>query len=119
MCFIDPFQGTVMAKFAALNLKLKTVAILEATDQDYSVGLAQFFTEAFTSLGGAIAGGKPQAYNANDTDFRSQLTAIKALKPQAIYVPGYYTGVGLIARQARELGQGFIRVGDVFQDFGA
>jgi len=104
MCFIDPFQGTVMAKFAALNLKLKNVAILEATDQDYSVGLAQFFTEAFTSLGGTIAGGKPQAYIANDTDFRSQLTAIKALKPQAIYVPGYYTGVGLIARQARELG---------------
>ena len=104
VCFIDPFQGPVMAKFAALDLKLKNVAILEAIDQDYSVGLTQFFTEAFTALGGTIAGGKPQAYNANDTDFRSQLTAIKALKPQAIYVPGYYTGVGLIARQARELG---------------
>jgi branched-chain amino acid transport system substrate-binding protein len=104
MCFIDPFQGTVMAKFAAINLKLKNVAILEAADQDYSVGLTQYFSEAFTSLGGTIAGGKPQAYQANDTDFRSQLTAIKALNPQAIYVPGYYTGVGLIARQARELG---------------
>jgi len=104
MCFIDPFQGTVMAKFAALNLKLKKVAILEDVRNDYSVGLAQFFTEAFGSLGGAIAGGKPQAYNAGDTDFRSQLTAIKALNPEAIYVPGYYTEVGLIARQARELG---------------
>jgi len=104
MCFIDPFQGTVMAKFAAVNLKLKNVAILEDVKNDYSVGLAQFFTEAFTSLGGSIAGGKPQAYNAGDTDFRSQLTAIKALKPEAIYAPGYYTEVGLIARQARELG---------------
>ena len=104
MCFIDPFQGTVMAKFAALNLKLKTVAILEDVRNDYSVGLTQYFTEAFTSLGGAIASGKPQAYNAGDTDFRSQLTAIKAMKPEAIYVPGYYTDVGLIARQARELG---------------
>ena len=104
MCFIDPFQGTVMAKFAAVNLKLKNVAILEDVRNDYSVGLAQFFTESFTSLGGAIASGKPQAYNAGDTDFRSQLTAIKALHPEAIYVPGYYTEVGLIARQARELG---------------
>ena len=104
MCFIDPFQGTVMAKFAALNLKLKKVAILEDVRNDYSVGLTQYFTEAFSSLGGSIAGGKPQAYNAGDTDFRSQLTAIKAVKPEAIYVPGYYTDVGLIARQARELG---------------
>jgi branched-chain amino acid transport system substrate-binding protein len=104
MCFIDPFQGTVMAKFAAINLKLKKVAILEDVRNDYSVGLAQYFTEAFSSLGGGIAGGKPQAYNAGDTDFRSQLTAIKALKPEAIFVPGYYTEVGLIARQARELG---------------
>ncbi len=104
MCFIDPFQGTVMAKFAAINLKLKKVAILEDVRNDYSVGLTQYFTEAFGSLGGSIAGGKPQAYNAGDTDFRSQLTAIKALKPEAIYVPGYYADVGLIARQTRELG---------------
>ena len=104
MCFIDPFQGTVMAKFAALNLKLKTVAILEDVRNDYSVGLTQYFSEAFSSLGGAIASGRPQAYNAGDTDFRSQLTAIKAMKPEAVYVPGYYTDVGLIARQARELG---------------
>jgi branched-chain amino acid transport system substrate-binding protein len=104
MCFIDPFQGTVMAKFAAINLQLKNVAVLIDVKNEYSVGLAQFFTEAFTSLGGSIAGGKPQAYSSGDTDFRSQLTAIKALKPQAVFVPGYYTEVGLIARQARELG---------------
>ncbi len=103
MCFIDDFQGTVMAKFAALNLKLTKVAILEDARNDYSVGLADIFAKAFVSLGGTIPG-KVQAYNAGDTDFRSQLTAIKAMNPQAIWCPGYYTEAGLIARQARELG---------------
>jgi branched-chain amino acid transport system substrate-binding protein len=102
MCFIDPFQGTVMAKFAAQNLSLKQVAILTDNKNAYSVGLTQFFKEAFTQLGGQIV--TEQSYGSGDTDFRSQLTAIKARKPQAIYLPGYYTEAGLIARQARELG---------------
>lgn len=102
MCFIDPFQGTVMAKFAANDLKLKKVAILKDVKNEYSVGLSQFFTEAFTQLGGAIV--TEQAYSSGDQDFRAQLTAIKAKNPEAIYLPGYYTEVGLIARQARELG---------------
>jgi branched-chain amino acid transport system substrate-binding protein len=102
MCFIDPFQGTVMAKFAAQNLKLKKVAILKDVKSDYSVGLTQFFTESFTALGGSIL--TEQAFSAGDQDFRAQLTAIKAKHPEAIYIPGYYTEVGLIARQARELG---------------
>ena len=102
MCFIDPFQGTVMAKFAATNLGLKKVAILKDVKNDYSVGLAKFFTDAFTQLGGTIV--TEQAYSAGDQDFRAQLTAIKAKSPQAIFLPGYYTEAGLIARQARELG---------------
>jgi branched-chain amino acid transport system substrate-binding protein len=102
MCFIDPFQGTVMAKFAAQNLSLKQVAILTDNKNAYSVGLTQFFKEAFIQLGGQIV--TEQSYGSGDTDFRSQLTAIKAKKPQAIYLPGYYTEAGLIARQARELG---------------
>ncbi len=102
MCFIDPFQGTVMAKFAAQNLHLKQVAILKDVKNDYSVGLAKFFTDAFTQLGGSII--TEQAYSAGDQDFRAQLTAIKAKNPQAIFLPGYYTEAGLIARQARELG---------------
>lgn len=102
MCFIDPFQGTVMARFAGDSLHLKRVAILKDVKNDYSVGLAQFFTEAFTHTGGQIV--VETAYSAGDQDFRSQLTAIKAKNPQAIFVPGYYTEVGLIARQARELG---------------
>lgn len=102
MCFIDPFQGTVMAKFASENLGLKRVAILKDVKSDYSVGLAQFFTEAFTAAGGSIS--TEQAYAAGDQDFSAQLTAIKAKKPEAIFIPGYYTEVGLIARKARELG---------------
>jgi branched-chain amino acid transport system substrate-binding protein len=102
-CFIDPFQGTVMARFAAQNLGLKRVAILKDVKNDYSVGLAQYFTQEFTqNQGGSITG--EQAYNEGDSDFRSQLTALKGNNPEAIFVPGYYTEVGLIARQARELG---------------
>lgn len=102
MCFIDPFQGTVMAKFAAQNLGLKKVAVLKDVKSDYSVGLSQFFTEAFTGMGGKVV--VEQAYTAGDQDFSAQLTAIKATNPEAIFVPGYYTEVGLIARKARELG---------------
>jgi branched-chain amino acid transport system substrate-binding protein len=102
MCFIDPFQGTVMAKFASTNLGLKRVAILKDIKSDYSVGLAQFFSESFRAAGGEIVA--EQAYQAGDQDFSSQLTAIKAKNPEAIFVPGYYTEVGLIARKAKELG---------------
>jgi len=102
MCFIDPFQGTVMAKFTADNLKLKKVAILTDLKNEYSVGLTQFFKEAFTQRGGQIVA--EQSYSSGDQDFRAQLTALKAKNPEAIYLPGYYTEAGLIARQARELG---------------
>lgn len=102
VCFIDPFQGTVMAKFAQETLKLKNVAILRDVKNDYSVGLADFFTQTFVKNGGKIV--VDQSYSAGDMDFKSQLTAIRAKKPDAIYVPGYYTEVGLIARQAKELG---------------
>jgi branched-chain amino acid transport system substrate-binding protein len=102
VCFIDPFQGTVMAKFVTEQLKLKNVAILKDNKSDYSLGLSQFFTETFTKLGGTIVA--EEAYSKGDTDFRGQLTALKGKKPEAIYVPGYYTDVGVIARQAKELG---------------
>ncbi|MEY4632424.1 MAG: hypothetical protein RIQ81_2544, partial [Pseudomonadota bacterium] len=102
VCFIDPFQGFVMARFAADNLKVKKVAILRDVKNDYSVGLSKFFTETFKKLGGEIV--VDQSYSAGDIDFKSQLTAIRGKKPEAIFVPGYYTEVGLIARQARSLG---------------
>ena len=102
VCFIDPFQGSVMAKFAFNSLKLKKVAILRDVKNDYSIGLADFFIETFTKLGGEIV--VDQSFSQGDVDFKSQLTSIKGKNPEAIFVPGYYTEVGLIARQARELG---------------
>ncbi|GEJ57593.1 ABC transporter substrate-binding protein [Anaeromyxobacter diazotrophicus] len=102
VCFIDPFQGTVMAKFARENLKINNVAVLRDVGNDYSVGLANFFAAKFKDLGGTIVA--DESYKAGDQDFKAQLTAIKNKKIQAIYVPGYYTDVALIARQARELG---------------
>lgn len=102
ICFIDPFQGTVMARFARESLKLSTVAILRDVKSDYSVGLAGYFTEEFTRLGGTITG--DESYQQGDVDFKAPLTALISKLPEALYVPGYYTEVGLIARQARELG---------------
>ncbi len=102
VCFIDPFQGTVMAKFALETLKVKKVAVLRDVKNDYSVGLADYFTETLKKHGGEVV--IDQSYSAGDIDFKSQLTAIRTQEPEAIFVPGYYTEVGLIARQARELG---------------
>ncbi|CAN5457889.1 ABC transporter substrate-binding protein [soil metagenome] len=102
VCFIDPFQGLVMAKFAALDLKKKRVAILRDVKSDYSTGLADVFTTEFKKLGGEIVA--DESYQAGETDFKAQLTQIKGKKPDAIFVPGYYTEVGLIARQTRQLG---------------
>ena len=101
-CFIDPFQGTVMARFATEELKARKVAILFDFKQDYSVGLADFFRKTFTQLGGEIVA--DERYTSGDIEFRAQLTTIRAAKPDAIFVPGYYTELGLIAKQARELG---------------
>jgi branched-chain amino acid transport system substrate-binding protein len=102
VCFIDPFQGTVMAKFAREKLKVQNVAVLRDVGNDYSVGLADFFAKKYQELGGKIV--VDVSYKAGDQDFKAQLTAIKNKKPDAIYVPGYYTDVALISRQARELG---------------
>lgn len=102
VCFIDPFQGLVMARFATESLKFKKMAILRDVKNDYSVGLSDVFSESIKKMGGTIV--EDKSYSAGDIDFKSQLTAIKSKKPDAIYVPGYYTEVGLIARQARELG---------------
>ena len=101
VCFIDPFQGTVMAKWARETLKYDRVAILRDVGNDYSMGLSDFFTAKFKELGGTILA--DESYKAGDQDFKAQLTSLKGKKPQAIYTPGYYTDVALIARQAREL----------------
>ncbi len=102
VCFIDPFQGQVMATFAYDNLGAKRVAILTDNANDYSVGLSRNFEEAFKKLGGEIV--LKTAYEKAQVDFNSQLTDIRGADVDAIYVPGYYTEVSLIADQARDLG---------------
>jgi branched-chain amino acid transport system substrate-binding protein len=102
VCFIDPFQGTVMANFSRKTLKLQNVAVLTDAKSDYSLGLAKFFKEGFVADGGKIAA--EQNYSSGDKDFSAELTAIKAANPDGIFVPGYYTEVGLIALQAKQLG---------------
>jgi len=101
-CFIDPFQGKVMSKFMVDNLKLKKAAILRDVKSDYSVGLSDIFKEELKKQGGEVVA--DVAYQEGDIDFKSQLTAIKAKNPEAIFIPGYYNEVALIAKQAKELG---------------
>ena len=102
VCFIDPFQGSVMAKFAANTLKAKTAAIFGDVNSDYSKGLTTFFEQEFTKLGGKVVA--KESYTQQDPDFKGQLTKIRQLNPDIIYIPGYYGQVGIIAKQARELG---------------
>ena len=102
VCFIDPFQGAVMAKFAANTLKAKTAAIMLDFNSPYSRGLTEFFERSFAQLGGKVVG--KQSYTQGDRDYKGQLTAIRALNPDVIYVPGYYGEVGVIAKQAQQLG---------------
>jgi branched-chain amino acid transport system substrate-binding protein len=101
-CFIDPFQGTVMAKFAQRTLKAKRVALLSSVTSAESVGLAKYFREQFTRTGGLVA--LEQKYADGDKDFRAQLTAIRAAGVDGVFVPGYYAEAALICKQARELG---------------
>lgn len=101
-CFIDAFQGEVMAKFAANTLKAKRAAIMLDFNSPYSRGLTDFFEFSFAKLGGEIS--VKQSYSQGDPDYRGQLSAIKAANPDVIYIPGYYGDVAIIAKQARQLG---------------
>ncbi len=102
VCFIDPFQGYVCAKFAREHQKADKVAILFDQTQAYSQGLADEFEKAFTSMGGKIT--TRVSYKEGDQDFGPQLTKIRSTEPQMIFVPGYYSEVGNIVDQARKLG---------------
>ena len=101
-CFSDSFQGVMMAEFAYNDLGLKNAAVLSDTTSDYAQGLSKSFKETYTKLGGKVL--TEQAYQAKDTDYKAVLTKIKGLNPDVLFVPGYYEEVGLIVRQARELG---------------
>ena len=102
ICFIDPFQGEVLAKFARSKLKAQRVALLTSSTMSYSVGLSKVFRERFTALGGEIVA--EQKYSEGDKDFKAQLTAMRTLKPDVIAATGFYTEAALICIQARSLG---------------
>ena len=102
VCFIDNYQGPVMARFATQNLKAKRGAILTDVRNDYSTGLTSVIEPTFNSTGGHIVA--KQSYSNGDSDFRPQLTTIKAANPDAIFIPGYYGDVAQIVSQARDLG---------------
>lgn len=101
-CFIDPFQGTVLAKFASEDLKATTAAVLYDVANDYSKGLAEFFKANFEKAGGKVVA--YETYNTGDQDFNAQLTKIKGTNPQVLLLPDYYQTVGIIAKQARAAG---------------
>lgn len=101
-CFIDPFQGKVIAKYSFDTLKAKTAAVIYDVGNDYAVGLAENFKSSFEAAGGKVL--SMQTYNAGDQDFNAQLTNIKKLSPDVLIMTDYYQTVGLIAKQARQLG---------------
>ena len=102
VCFLDSYQGEALASFARRTLKANTAAMLVDARSDYSIGLADAFRKAFTSRGGRVV--SEVKYSEGDSDFSAQLTAIVPARPDVLFVPGYYTDAGLIARQARSLG---------------
>lgn len=100
ICFVDSFQGEVMARFALNDLKAKTAIILVDSDSDYSRGLRDSFNAAFSKSGKVI---NEISYSAKDTDFTAQLSKVRKEKPDVVFIPGYYGNVGAILRQASEL----------------
>ena len=102
-CFTDDFQGVVMAKFAKETLKKSKAVVIIDVASDYSQGLAKVFEQKFSQIGGTVVKGQ-FTYNQGDKDFRSLLRKVKRAAPDVIFVPGYYTEVGLMLKQARELG---------------
>jgi len=102
VCFLDSYQGTVMARYAVENLQAKTAAVLYDVASDYSIGMKDVFVEVFTECGGEII--ETVSYTSGDADFSAQLTKIKAANPDVIYLPAYYNDDSLVLRQAQGLG---------------
>jgi len=101
-CYVDAFQGEVMARFAINNLKAQKAAILFDFNSSYARGLMEYFEISFAKLGGQIVA-KP-SYMQGDSDFKGQLSLIRDAAPDVVYVPGYYGDVAIIAKQARAIG---------------
>ncbi len=120
-CFIDPYQGGTVAKFASENLGASKAAILYNSGDDYSTGLAEAFKAQFESAGGTIT--NYEGYTADDKDFKAVLTKIKENSPEVLFIPDYYNTVGLIGGQVKEVGIDAIMLGgdgwdDVQKEYG-
>ncbi len=102
VCYLDDFQGRALARFVYNSLGFRRAAILRDIRNDYSVGLSDYFKQEYEGLGGKIVG--DHSYSEGDADFKAQLTAIKSTDAEVLFVPGYYTEIGQIASQARDLG---------------
>jgi len=115
VCFIDPFQGTVLANYAYDTLKATKVGILYEVSNDYAVGLRNFFKEAFTAKGGTITA--EQTYQTNDTDFTAQLQTLMKDNPDVIFAPGNYTEAALMMQQVHQMGYDSIQFmgGDTYE----
>lgn len=109
ICFIDPYQGSVAASYAAKQLNFKNAAILYDVSSDYAQGFRQYFVETFKKAGGTIVA--DEAFNSGDTDFKPQLTKIKKANPEVVLLPGMYKETALIANQARDLGINAVLMG--------
>ena len=103
-CFIDPFQGTVMANYVWNTAKLKTAAVLYDNGNDYNMGLAENFKASFEKLGGKVVAYEAFTDEEKTVDYKAQLTIIKAADPEFLYLPNYYGATALILKQAREMG---------------
>jgi branched-chain amino acid transport system substrate-binding protein len=101
-CFIDPFQGKVVAMFAKNRLKAKTAAVLYDVASDYNKGIAEVFKAEFTKIGGKVV--SFETYTTGDKDFSAQLTKIKTGNPDVLFLPNYFNEVPLQAQQAHKLG---------------
>jgi branched-chain amino acid transport system substrate-binding protein len=115
VCFIDPFQGTVMSNYATKTLGAKTAAIIQDVQQDYSVGLSSYFEKAFKAANGEDSIVEKVNYNTGDKDFSAQLTAVKAANPDVIFAPGNFLECGILVAKARELGITPILGGDTWE----
>jgi len=108
-CFIDPFQGKVMAKFARETLFKERAGVLYDASNDYSKGIAEYFSDAFKLMGGKVVA--YESYGKDDVDFSALLTKVKASGADVLFLPDYYNKVGLIAKQAREKGVQAVLIG--------
>jgi branched-chain amino acid transport system substrate-binding protein len=108
-CFIDVFQGVVISKFAIDELETKTAAVFYNITNDYAKGLAEVFIDEFKQAGGEIVG--IETFNEGDQDFNAQLTKIKSMNADVLFLPNMYNNVGLITKQAKSLGIDSILLG--------